>query len=181
MKAINRLYKYLEYKGIKPTRFEKDINLSNGYLGTQLKRGADLGESIINKIIDNSLDLNAEWLLTGSGSMLKTHSGGDNNHINNSTGSAIVTGGGGISVGRSNIRGVSRQQVSEPATGYDNRPAAPVTPDVSGDVEIEKLRALLAEKDALLAQKDIIIKAKDDIIKAKDDIIQLLMSQLSAK
>ena len=71
MKAINRLYEYLDYKNVKPTRFEKEVGLSNGYLGTQLKRKADLGESILNKIIDNCLDLNTEWLLTGQGSMLK--------------------------------------------------------------------------------------------------------------
>lgn len=71
MKAINRLYEYLDYKDIKPTRFEKEAGLSNGYLGTQFKREADLGESILNKIIDYCLDLNTEWLLTGKGSMLK--------------------------------------------------------------------------------------------------------------
>lgn len=71
MKAINRLYKYLEYEGIKPTRFEKDVGLSNGYLGTQLRRNADLGESVINKILDNCLQLNPEWLITGNGKMLK--------------------------------------------------------------------------------------------------------------
>jgi hypothetical protein len=71
MKAIARLYKYLDHKGIRPTRLEKEIGLSNGYLGTQSKRNADLGESIMNKIIDYCLDLNAEWLLTGRGDMLK--------------------------------------------------------------------------------------------------------------
>lgn len=71
-KIINRLYEYLDYKSIAPTRFEKNIGLSNGYLGTQLKRNADLGESIINKIIDNCLDLNVEWLVSGVGEMLKS-------------------------------------------------------------------------------------------------------------
>jgi hypothetical protein len=70
MKAIERLYKYIDYKKIKPTRLEKEIGLSNGYLGTQFKRNADLGESIMNRIIDYCLDLSAEWLLTGRGSML---------------------------------------------------------------------------------------------------------------
>jgi phage repressor protein C with HTH and peptisase S24 domain len=67
MKAIERLHEYLELKGIKPTRFEKDIGLSNGYLGTQLRRSGSLGEDILNKIIDNCLDLNPVWLLTGKG------------------------------------------------------------------------------------------------------------------
>jgi hypothetical protein len=72
MKAIERLYKYIDYKGNKPTRFEKELGLSNGYLGTQLKRNADLGESVLNKIVDYCLDINPEWLLTGEGEMLKS-------------------------------------------------------------------------------------------------------------
>ena len=71
MKAIERFYQYLDTKNIKPTRFEKEIGLSNGYLGTQLKRNADLGEGVMIKIIDNCLELNPEWLLTGKGEMLK--------------------------------------------------------------------------------------------------------------
>lgn len=69
-KIIDRLFEYLIYKGIPHTRFEKEIGLSNGYLNTQKKRKADLGESVILKIIENSLDINLEWLLTGKGSML---------------------------------------------------------------------------------------------------------------
>ena len=72
MKAIARLHEYIDYKGSKPTRFEKELGLSNGYLGTQLKRNADLGESIINKIIDYCLDINPEWLLTGKLPMLRS-------------------------------------------------------------------------------------------------------------
>ncbi|MFH1121758.1 MAG: hypothetical protein V1775_18200 [Bacteroidota bacterium] len=71
MKSIERLFQYLDYKSIKPARFEKEIGISNGYLGTQLKRKADLGETIVNKIINYSLDLNLIWLLTGNGEMLK--------------------------------------------------------------------------------------------------------------
>jgi hypothetical protein len=72
MKIINRLYQYLDYKQIKPTRLEKELSISNGYFGTQLKRSADLGESMIIKIIDYCLDLNSEWLLTGTGEMIKS-------------------------------------------------------------------------------------------------------------
>lgn len=72
MKIINRIYEYLEYKDIPPTKFEKDIGLSNGYLGVQRKRSADIGESVIIKIIDNCRDLSLEWLILGVGSMLKS-------------------------------------------------------------------------------------------------------------
>lgn len=70
MKAIKRLYQYLTYKGIPPTRLEKEIGLSNGYLGTMLKREADIGESTFVKIIDYCLDLNPMWFVLGKGEMI---------------------------------------------------------------------------------------------------------------
>jgi len=66
MKAINRVFEYLELKNIPHTRFEKEAGLGNGYLKKQLDREADLGEGVIIKIIDNSL-INPLWLLTGKG------------------------------------------------------------------------------------------------------------------
>lgn len=72
MKAITRVFQYLDYKDIKHTRAEKDWGLSNGYLNTQKVRNADLGEGILLKIIDNCLDINPNWLLTGEGEMIKT-------------------------------------------------------------------------------------------------------------
>ncbi|HEU0126604.1 S24 family peptidase [Flavobacterium sp.] len=73
MKAIERLYEYLEFKGIRVTPFEVKAGLSNGYLGKQFKRKADLGETILLKILENCQDLNPVWLLMGDGSMIKTH------------------------------------------------------------------------------------------------------------
>ena len=71
MKAIERLVQYIDYKGFSNRSFEMQIGLSNGYIGTQLKRNADLGESILNKILDNCLDINPIWLISGKGDMLK--------------------------------------------------------------------------------------------------------------
>lgn len=78
MKAIERLYQYMEHKGLKPTALEKEIGLSNGYLGVQRKRNADMGEGVFLKIIDNCRDINASWLLTGEGNMLRTESEKEN-------------------------------------------------------------------------------------------------------
>ena len=70
MKSINRLFEYLEYHKIKPAHFERDLGLSNGYLGTQRKRSADLGSTIVEKIMNHCDDLNLTWLITGEGEML---------------------------------------------------------------------------------------------------------------
>lgn len=70
MKIIDRLYQFLDYKGVKPTNFEKEIGLSNGYLSVQKKRSADVGEGVIIKIIENCRDISLSWLITGEGDML---------------------------------------------------------------------------------------------------------------
>lgn len=74
MKAIERLYKYLEYKKVKPTVFEKQAGISSGYLSKQFNRIADIGESILVQITENCPDLNPEWLLLGTGDMLRNES-----------------------------------------------------------------------------------------------------------
>lgn len=71
MKAIDRLYIYLESQNIKPTVFEREIGFSSGYLSNMKKRKADMGESIMNKVIDYCHLLSAEWLLIGNGDMIK--------------------------------------------------------------------------------------------------------------
>ena len=72
MKEIERLYVYMEKKNLKPYFVEKEMGLSNGYLSIQKKRCADMGEGVINKIIDYFRDISPEWLLTGTGSMLRS-------------------------------------------------------------------------------------------------------------
>jgi hypothetical protein len=79
MTTIERLFQYFDYKHIKPTRFEKDFGFSNGYFGGQLKRKADIGSSILEKIIDNCRDLNINWLISGEGQMIT------DNHVKNTS------------------------------------------------------------------------------------------------
>lgn len=69
-KAIDRLYQYMEHRGVKPAQMERENHLSNGYLSKQKSRDGDLGETILNTILANNRDLSAYWLLTGDGEML---------------------------------------------------------------------------------------------------------------
>lgn len=71
MKAIERLYIYLESQEIKPTVFEREIGLSSGYLSKMKGREANMGEDIMNIVLDNCHLLSAEWLLNGKGNMLR--------------------------------------------------------------------------------------------------------------
>jgi len=70
MKAIERLYQYFDFKGIKPTHQERDMGIGNGYFSGQLKRNADIGSSILEKIIEYNQDLNLYWLISGTGKMI---------------------------------------------------------------------------------------------------------------
>lgn len=70
MKSIERILQYIDRKGVSKRAFEMNNGLSNGYLGKQLARNADLGEGILIKILENCPDLSPQWLLTGKGEMI---------------------------------------------------------------------------------------------------------------
>jgi phage repressor protein C with HTH and peptisase S24 domain len=72
----NRVLQYLEYKGITPYRFCKDLGLSMGYLD---KKGS-IGTDKYLKIIEYYPEINDNWLLTGKGEMLKRNVQ-DNEHF----------------------------------------------------------------------------------------------------
>ena len=92
MKAINRVLQYIEQKGLSISEAERLFGLSNGYLGKQLKRTADLGESKLTKILEHCPDMSPIWLLTGEGSMFKQPCNGGT--INNFSGGSIYSTGG---------------------------------------------------------------------------------------
>lgn len=71
MKAIDRIYKYIEYKSISIAEFERLTSISNGYLSKMKRRSAGVGEDILNSIIEKCPDVSPEWLLTGNGKMLR--------------------------------------------------------------------------------------------------------------
>lgn len=71
MKAIDRLFLYFEHKGLKPTPVGMELGLTNGYLGKMRDRHGSIGSDILETIFSNFPDLSPEWLITGSGSMIK--------------------------------------------------------------------------------------------------------------
>ena len=72
MKAIERIFQYIDYRGLNKQELERISGISNGYLAKQLSRKADIGESILKKVLENCPDISPIWLLMGEGSMLKS-------------------------------------------------------------------------------------------------------------
>lgn len=63
-----RLIEFMKYKGLSQAKFEKSVGLSNGYIN-QLRHAPSIGKLQI--IISAYPDLNPDWLLHGTGDMLK--------------------------------------------------------------------------------------------------------------
>lgn len=70
MKIIQRLYLYINEKGLRPAEFERLIGVSNGYISKMHIRLSDIGEGVLLQIIENCPDLNPMWLVLGKGEML---------------------------------------------------------------------------------------------------------------
>ncbi|MBF2710059.1 hypothetical protein [Flavobacterium soyangense] len=67
MGTTERVIKYLDFKGISKYKFCKDLGFSNKFLDNSSNMGTDKA----CKILHHYPEINAEWLLTGNGSMLK--------------------------------------------------------------------------------------------------------------
>lgn len=70
MRLIERLYQFIEYKGLSAYAFERSCEFSNGYLKKQLKGGGSVGSDILEKIHQAYPDLSLIWLITGKGNMI---------------------------------------------------------------------------------------------------------------
>ena len=68
---FDRLDKYMEYSGLNDNKLTVLAQLSVGALGKQRKGGRGLSVESIAIITHTCPDLNAEWLMTGNGDMLK--------------------------------------------------------------------------------------------------------------
>ncbi|MBK6819881.1 MAG: helix-turn-helix transcriptional regulator [Bacteroidetes bacterium] len=69
--TIQNIYQYIDHKGITVTEFSKATGVSNGYFAKQRSANGAVSSHIIEKIVSIYGDINAEWLITGKGEMLK--------------------------------------------------------------------------------------------------------------
>jgi len=70
-KTIERIFYFVELKGISVNKFSMLIGVSNSYFNKMRKNKASVGSDIIEKILRIYPELNADWLLTGNGDILK--------------------------------------------------------------------------------------------------------------
>lgn len=71
MNIVERILKYLEYKGITRYRFYKETGISNGYLDNRTSINSDKCEMICTSYDD----LSVEWLIMERGEMIKPPTG----------------------------------------------------------------------------------------------------------
>jgi hypothetical protein len=131
---FDRLDKFMEFKGLNDNKISVEAGISNGLIGKGRKRGA-ISQENISKILCTYPEIDANWLLTGKGEMLRN----DQSGVQNNNKGVIVSG---DNSKNSNI------------VGIDNRQYYSDSPDV--------LRAQIVEKDLLLREKDERLREKDE-------------------
>lgn len=68
---FDRLDKFMEYSGLNDNKITNETGISNGIIGKGRKRGA-LSQDNISKILYRYPELDANWLFTGEGKMIKS-------------------------------------------------------------------------------------------------------------
>jgi repressor LexA len=71
MSVVQRIKQYIDFKDITNQKFETEIGYSNGGFGSQLRGNKTIGSDKLENILKTYPDLNPNWLLTGTGPMLK--------------------------------------------------------------------------------------------------------------
>lgn len=70
-KTIGRLSEYITYSGITFNKLATELGLSNSYFSKMVKNNGSIGSDIIENILRTHPELNADWLITGRGEMLR--------------------------------------------------------------------------------------------------------------
>ena len=115
---VERIIKFIDYKGITINKFETSSGLARGYLA-RLK--GSVGSDKLNNICITFPELSIEWLITGKGEMLKCNivgrdnvgTGneitGDNTGIIGNTGTVGNVGGNHVSIPTNNIKKIMNE------------------------------------------------------------------------
>lgn len=110
---VERINKFIDYKGITVNKFETSSGLARGYLA-RLK--GSVGSDKLNSICMTFPELSIEWLITGKGKMLKCNIAGrdnvgtgneiagDNTGVIGNTGTVGNVGGNQVSIFSNNIK-----------------------------------------------------------------------------
>ena len=130
MSVKKRLKDFIKSQGLTISGFEKDINVSNGYVNS-ISKG--IGGEVLLSILEKSPNLNIDWLLTGKGSMLKEP---EKSVIQN------LNGDDNIMIGNNNSGQVANKNNSE----------SQIIKDLQ--TEIIRLKNLLEEKEKQLTEKE---------------------------
>lgn len=67
-----RLKQFIDSQSVSVRQFEVNCGLKNGTLARLIRNGTSMTTDNLAKVLDHNPDLNADWLLTGEGSMLKS-------------------------------------------------------------------------------------------------------------
>lgn len=68
---LDRIKEYIDSKGITVAAFEKSVGMSNASFAKSLKNKGAIGTDKLENILSVYSDISPEWLLKGTGSMLK--------------------------------------------------------------------------------------------------------------
>ena len=86
MTVKERVYAFIDFKGISVKKFEELCSLSNGYVSSMRK---GFGEDKLNNVLKMFPELNRDWLIYGEGEMLcrvvQNNQNGDNINGNSVT------------------------------------------------------------------------------------------------
>ena len=71
MELIERIERFIEYKQLSVSGFEKSISASNGVIRHAILKKTDIYSRFLVKMLDNYPELSADWLLREEGEILR--------------------------------------------------------------------------------------------------------------
>lgn len=87
MTVKERVYAFIEFKGISVKKFEELCSLSNGYVSSMRK---GFGDDKLNNVLTVFPELSRDWLIYGEGEMLNPQVIQNNQHGDNIHGHSVT-------------------------------------------------------------------------------------------